>query len=85
MTRHIPLAIALAVFAGAAAAGETAEPRVAPPAFEAIDANQDGAISRDEASRVPALSEGFDAMDADGDGRVSLQEYTAAMSGSVPG
>ncbi|MGD2084429.1 MAG: calcium-binding protein [Chromatiales bacterium] len=81
MTKHIPLAIALAVLAGGAVAGETADPQALSPAFGVVDGDQDGLISREEASRVPGLAESFDAIDADGDGRLSQQEYSAAMHG----
>jgi hypothetical protein len=46
------------------------------PAFEEVDTNQDGSISRDEASVVEGLD--FDSIDANQDGLVSPEEYAAA-------
>jgi hypothetical protein len=45
------------------------------PPFEAVDANQDGSISRDEAIVVEGLD--FDSADANQDGQLSREEYEA--------
>ena len=85
MRKNIAFVIALAALAGTAVAGDASDPKAASPAgptFGAVDGNQDGQISRQEASQVPGLKESFDAVDTDGDGGLSLKEYTAAMKGS---
>jgi hypothetical protein len=46
------------------------------PAFEEVDANADGQISREEASVIEGLD--FDGMDTNQDGSLSREEYTAA-------
>jgi hypothetical protein len=67
--KHTPLALLLSGVTGVALAQ-------ALPAFEEVDANGDGSISRQEA----AVIEGFDfeAADADQSGALSREEYEAA-------
>lgn len=60
--------MALGMFSGAALA--------APPAFEDVDRNKDGAITADEAAGVEGLD--MAAADANGDGMLSKKEYEAA-------
>lgn len=60
--------MALGMFSGAALA--------APPAFEDVDRNKDGAITPDEAAGVEGLD--MASADANGDGMLSKQEYDAA-------
>jgi hypothetical protein len=60
--------MALGMFSGAALA--------APPAFEDVDRNKDGAITADEAAGVEGLD--MASADANGDGMLSKQEYDAA-------
>lgn len=48
------------------------------PAFEEVDANGDGAISREEAATIEALD--FVSADTDQDGSLSMEEYNAARS-----
>jgi len=50
----------------------------AAPAFEKVDRNGDGMISRTEATSVEGLD--FDAADQNGDGVLSRAEYAAAGS-----
>jgi hypothetical protein len=45
------------------------------PAFEEVDANQDGAISQEEAAVVEGLD--FATADANQDGQLSREEYEA--------
>lgn len=45
--------------------------------FAQVDANHDGAISRDEAAAAPRLSAAFDQIDADRDGRILPAELKA--------
>lgn len=49
----------------------------APRSFEELDANGDGAISKDEAAVDPALTQAFDTLDKDADGKLSPAEYAA--------
>ena len=44
-------------------------------AFERLDSNADGAISRDEAAAEPALAERFERIDTYGNGRISPAEF----------
>jgi len=60
--------MALGMFSGVALA--------APPAFEDVDRNKDGAITADEAAGVEGLD--MASADANGDGMLSKQEYDAA-------
>jgi hypothetical protein len=48
------------------------------PSFEDVDSNEDGAISRGEAVKVPSLD--FVSADTNRDGVLSRTEYEAAMS-----
>lgn len=61
-------------------AGDTATP--VPRSFEELDANGDGAISKDEAAVDPALTQAFGTLDQDADGRLSESEYSAYQGGS---
>lgn len=49
------------------------------PPFEEVDSNQDGQISRTEASAIEGLE--FDSADMDQSGSLSRTEYMAAASG----
>lgn len=60
--------MALGMFSGIASA--------APPAFEDVDRNKDGAITADEAAGVEGLD--MASADANGDGMLSKKEYEAA-------
>ncbi len=68
MMRPLIAGMFLAMFSGAALA--------APPAFEEVDANGDGAISMAEASAVEGLD--FRQADTNQDGALSKKEYEAA-------
>ena len=71
MTKQICKLIVLAGFASAAMAQEL-------PAFEEVDANADGQISREEAAAIEALD--FVSADTDQNGTLSMEEYDAARS-----
>ena len=45
------------------------------PAFEQVDTNRDGAISREEASAFSALETGFERVDANRDGKLDAEEF----------
>lgn len=49
----------------------------APMSFEELDANGDGALSKDEAAVDPALAQAFETLDKDADGKLSPAEYAA--------
>jgi hypothetical protein len=71
MKRNMITLLALGLFSAGAVA--TA------PTFEALDANQDGVISVDEAAVVEGLD--IASADTDGDGVLSRKEYEAATEG----
>jgi hypothetical protein len=48
--------------------------------FAQLDANQDGAISRNEASASAELGASFDGLDADGNGSLNSSEYAKFTS-----
>lgn len=53
--------------------------------FDKADANEDGALDRQEAKAMPRVAQHFDDIDTDHDGKVTLQEigrYLATMRGS---
>jgi Ca2+-binding EF-hand superfamily protein len=47
--------------------------------FEALDDNDDGSVSQQEASLNELVSANFDAADTNNDGSLSLAEFTAAF------
>ncbi|MFC4254941.1 EF-hand domain-containing protein [Altererythrobacter xixiisoli] len=49
-------------------------------AFEQIDADRNGLISKEEAAAVPAIASAFDALDANKDGGLSKAEMQDALS-----
>ena len=53
-------------------------------AFNYIDANKDGKLSREEAAGFPGVAKNFDAADTDKDGSLSRQEFENAMNRSKP-
>ncbi len=66
--RTLATLMALGMFSGVALA--------APPAFEDVDRNKDGAITAAEATAVEGLD--MVSADANGDGKLSKKEYEAA-------
>lgn len=52
--------------------------------FGFIDANRNGQISRDEASRAKNVAKHFDAADANHDGALSIDEFRAALNQAKP-
>jgi len=97
-TSIVALAAALALPLGAAAA-DTAPSSSAPKAsspgspqtsagmspFKALDTNNDGFISRDEAKSSGALDKRFSELDLDRDGKLSQTELNAAGSPAAGG
>jgi Ca2+-binding EF-hand superfamily protein len=62
--------------------GSGAGSRSASMSFDAVDKNNNGKVSRDEASEVRGLN--FSAADVDGDSSLSRQEFQVAIAGSQP-
>jgi len=48
--------------------------------FEALDVDQDSAISKEEAAACEALQQGFESADANQDGKLDAAEYAAIMT-----
>ena len=92
----LAIALALAAFAGASLAhaqdaSRSADEPQAPPhgapapsspkPFAELDANADGAISKDEAAVDPPLAQAFGTLDTDADGRLTPEEYAVYAQG----
>ena len=69
MHKTVISALAFSFFAATAFA--------AAPAFEEVDANQDGAVSLEEAAAVGISKDMFAKLDADQNGVLSMDEYKA--------
>ena len=69
MKVKLTLAAVLAAIAGTASA--------ALPPFTALDENQDGVISQEEASRSEEMARVFEKADVNQDGKLSQAEYDA--------
>lgn len=48
--------------------------------FSSVDTDNDGAIDRKEAGKVPLLAPNFDRIDVNGDGQISKSEYQSMQS-----
>lgn len=72
MNNKLAIALGLALVSGSVFAG----------GFSSLDANSDGAISKEEAAADATLASVFDQVDANGDGAISQAEYEAAAEGS---
>lgn len=49
------------------------------PAFEALDADANGLISKEEATKSEEVMVAFNAADADQDGNLSVEEYKTLL------
>lgn len=80
------LSVASAAIAGAPDAPGTRDAAMMQsPSFEQVDANKDGAATREEVGRANALPDiGFDKADQDKDGKISRDEYDAAARMNDP-
>jgi hypothetical protein len=54
-------------------------PDGAAAAFARADTNGDGKLSKEEATRFPAIADKFEALDKDGDGMLTLAEFAVAF------
>ena len=68
----LPLASMLVVLAA-----QAADPAAAPPGRYPMDANNDGIVTREEASAFPRLAGQFDTADTNKDGQLDAAEMTA--------
>jgi Ca2+-binding EF-hand superfamily protein len=50
--------------------------------FDALDTDDNGTVSQDEASVNEFVSQGFAAADSNGDGALSREEFLAAFGGN---
>lgn len=74
------LLVSFALGTAAHAGGEKSKAEdMQKPAFEELDANIDGVISKEEA-RDTWLAENFSRVDADGNGQINRSEYEKAIS-----
>ncbi|HEX7250384.1 MAG TPA: EF-hand domain-containing protein [Burkholderiales bacterium] len=74
------LAIPLASAMEPASGGAT---RLPAPAFEWVDRDHDGTVSRLESAAVRGLLTRYSQADLDGDGRIDRAEYVQAMRGKT--
>jgi Ca2+-binding EF-hand superfamily protein len=59
-------------------------PRTMASAFDALDANKDGNISRAEAQPSPIVSQSFATADSNGDGMIAREEFNASFTMRAP-
>lgn len=79
VTKSVILALAVTALPLAAQAAEKSEKASKDwPSFKKVDADNNGAISQDEARTVSGLSEGMTSHDKNGDGQLSKSEYESA-------
>ena len=71
--------LGLGTLGHAALADEAENARHVEKAFARLDTDNDGKISREEASKGPRLARHFDAIDADKDGFVTRAELKAFL------
>ena len=83
ITRGIVCALASAMPLWALAQSEPSAG--ADSSFTSLDADQSGALSRDELKSYPTLTKNFDVADADTDGKLSQAEFSALVTKSKMG
>jgi hypothetical protein len=69
--------VAFLAACAAAWADEPLPPQDRPGAFQKLDTDKDGFVSRQEAAAQPEVAANFDKADRDKDGRLSLEEFDA--------
>lgn len=57
--------------------GQAAPEASTPLTWADVDIDKDGAISREESTKLASLAQVFDDADADSDGRLTVEEYKA--------
>jgi EF hand len=62
------------------AQGGVADRTAVESAFTRIDANKDGKVTKDEVTKMPALSAKFAELDKDKDGGLNMVEFAAAYA-----
>ncbi len=81
-SKYLVLLAGAMLATGAVAGGDKYESKSADQKFDKLDANQDSAISKSEASEDENLAATFASVDADGDGQLSRTEFTAHLAQS---
>jgi Ca2+-binding EF-hand superfamily protein len=80
---HLILAV-VAALVSVPAFAQTEGQRSMASAFDSLDANKDGTISRAEAQPSPVVSQSFAAADANGDGVIAREEFNASFTMRAP-
>lgn len=73
-------AVVMAISAPLYAAPESEKPGPANPAFQKLDTNRDGYISRDEAAKLRNFGEAFSEADDNHDGKLDRDEFVKAQA-----
>lgn len=73
-------AVAMAISAPLYAAPESGKPSPANPAFQKLDTNRDGYISRDEAAKLLNFGKAFSEADDNHDGKLDRDEFVKAQA-----
>jgi Ca2+-binding EF-hand superfamily protein len=78
----VGFAVAGAAFAQSATtpSGQSDAATAAQGVFKRMDANKDGKLSKEEASRNPSVAAKFDAWDTDKDSALSVDEFSAGYT-----
>jgi hypothetical protein len=81
VTKSVILALAVTALPFAATAAEKSDKASSKdwPSFKKVDADNNGAISQDEARTVSGLSDTMTSYDKNGDGQLSKSEYESAQ------
>jgi hypothetical protein len=75
VSKRYPLLLLASLLSGACLAAEPLPPQDRPAAFQKLDTDKDGFISREEAAPQPEVAANFDKADRNRDGRLSLDEF----------
>jgi len=61
--------------------GDQAKPSQNDAAFDELDLNKDGYLTKEEVAGNPTVAQDFARLDKDGDGRISLDEWKMGEQG----